>query len=446
MKPKSLIRVLIVDDEAPIREVLKATLQDEGYQVLTAQDGQEGLQLMSQFTPHIVFLDIWMPGRLDGIEVLNQAKKQFPETEFLMISGHGTIETAVKATRMGAWDFIEKPLSMDRILINLGNIQQFQSERAQKQSLLTQFRKNLAIIGDARTTTQLKEWISYSGPQDQSLLLKGEMGSGRRLVAQNIHFASPRAGLPFIEVNAANIPIDLFDYEFFGWSNSILPGQVSEQKGKIELADGGTLYISEAHLLPISTQKKLAYFVRTNQFRRAGSQTLIESRTRLMFCLTLPQDELDAELMGLLPNQYRIPTLRERIDDLLALFWYFSDTIVREEGVARKVLHADAVALLKSYQWPGNLRELRNFIERLYLLTPAEQIEVHDLHFAGLPSDNGSPFYQVNFRQARAQFEKQFLLEKLKEYEGNISRTAEAIGLERSYLHRKLKIYGIESN
>lgn len=445
MKLKSAVRILVVDDEAPIREVLSASLRDEGYQVQVAGDGEEGLVKMRSFTPHIVFLDIWMPGSLDGVDVLTKAKKQFPETEFIMISGHGTIETAVKATRLGAWDFIEKPLSMDRIMINIGNILHYQNEKAQKQSLLSHLKKNIALVGEAPATVKLKEQISKVGPAPEAILLTGEVGAGRRLVAQNIHFASPRAGLPFIEVNCANIPLDLFDYELFGWSNSILPGQLPEQKGKVELVDSGTLYLSESHCIPVATQKKLLRLVRQGQIQRAGSKEVIPVDLRVIFSTPEKNASLDAELLheGGLKTLY-VPALRERAEDLTALYWYFSDSILREEGLSRKTLSSIAVEKLKAYNWPGNLREFRNFVERLYLLTPGDVIEEHDLYFAGLPAEGGSPFYQVNFRQARSQFEKQFLLEKLKEFEGNISKTAEAIGLERSYLHRKLKTYGID--
>lgn len=443
MISKNTIRILIIDDESPIREVLSASLKDEGFIVQTAASGEEGIKCMRDFTPHIVFLDIWMPGSLDGVEVLTRAKRQFPETEFIMISGHGTIETAVRATRLGAWDFIEKPLSMERILINLSNILQYQFEKAQRQGLVAQFQKNIALVGESQLMRQLKQQISSSGATDNPILLVGEKGSGRRLVAQNIHFASFKAGLSFVEVNCANIPLDLFDFEVFGWANGVLPGQSFEQKGKLQLAQGGTLYLSEANLIPEASQYKLAKFLKMKSFQRVGSQdnTLVD--TRLIFSMSADLDSLHSELRDILKETLLIPALRDRSEDLMALFWHFSDAILREEGVTRKTLTPEAQDQLKKYAWPGNLREFRNFVERLYLLTPTEQIELHDVFFAGLPSDSGSPFYQLNFRQARSQFEKQFLVEKLKEFDGNISKTAEAIGLERSYLHRKLKAYGI---
>ncbi len=446
MKLKEHIRILIVDDEAPIREVLSASLKDEGYQVVTAKNGEEGLSLIRSFTPQIVFLDIWMPGSLDGIGVLQTAKKQFPDAEYVMISGHGTIETAVKAARMGAWDFIEKPLSIDKILIQIGNIIHFQNEKAQKQILLSHLRKNFALIGDSSPMILLKEQISALAGQGGPICIVGQKGAGRQLVAQNLHFAGPRAGLSFVEILSNNIPLDLFDYEIFGWSNSIIPGQIPEQKGKLELADGGTLFIRDAHLLPVATQKKIYKFIKTGQIQRAGSQEFVSLDVQMMIS-TSDINQLDDELAREFEKgQIYVPSLRERAKDIAPLFWYFSDIIIREEGVTRKKLSSKALEILQNYNWPGNLRELRNFVERLYLLTPFDQIEEHDLYFSGLPTEENSPYYQINFRQARNQFEKQFIIEKLKEFDGNISKTAEAIGLERSYLHRKLKLFGIESN
>jgi len=437
------IRILIIDDEAPIREVLSASLRDEGFTVQSAVNGQEGLKKLRDFTPQIVFLDIWMPGSLDGVEVLTQAKRQFPEIEFVMISGHGTIETAVKSTRLGAWDFIEKPLSMDRILINVSNIRHYLNEKAQKQGLLAQFQKNIALVGESQPMVQMKQWVTQMSNSSKSVLLIGEKGSGRRLVAQNIHFASLKAGHSFIELNCANIPLDLFDFEVFGWANGVLPGHLPEQKGKLQMAEGGTLYLSEANLIPEASQYKLAKYLKSRNFQRVGSQDPIVTDTRIILSVSGGRGSLSGELQEEITDFFNIPSLRERADDLMTLFWYFSDSILREEGLSRKSLTPEAKEQLKKYLWPGNLREFRNFVERLYLLTPTEVIELHDLYFAGLPSDSGSPFYQLNFRQARSQFEKQFLVEKLKEFDGNISKTAEAIGLERSYLHRKLKAYGI---
>jgi two-component system, NtrC family, nitrogen regulation response regulator NtrX len=448
------VRILIIDDEPSIREVLCLTLKDEGFVVQTASNGQEGLQKLRDFTPHIVFLDIWMPGSLDGIDVLTQAKKQFVDTEFIMISGHGSIETAVRSTKLGAWDFIEKPLSMDRILINVSNILHFQQEKTQKKGLLIQFQKNLALVGESPVLVAIKEKITHIGTHNKPVLILGEKGSGSRLVAQNIHFASACAGLPFVELNCANIPVDLFDYEVFGWSQGVLPGQPFEQKGKLELAQGGTLYLAEAHCISESSQYKLVRFLKTKQFQRAGSQVFLSSQTRVIFSssegfsiLKKPYftDAVQSSEIGddSWLDKVEIPALRERQEDIMPLFWHFSDSILREQGVNRKTLSLESQEVLKKYSWPGNLREFRNFVERLYLLTPTESIEVHDLYFAGLPSEGGSAFYQMNFRLARSQFEKQFLVEKLKEFDGNISKTAEAIGLERSYLHRKLKAYGI---
>jgi len=229
-------RILIVDDELPIREVLSASLRDEGHIVQTAHDSDTGIKAMREFQPEIVFLDIWMPGSLDGIEVLTTAKKQFPHIEFVMISGHGTIETAVKATKLGAWDFIEKPLSMDKITIVISNIINYQHERFEKEALLNKLRKNIAIVGEAAPIVNLKQMIARVASSQSWVLLYGENGVGKELTAQNIHYMSTRASRPFVEVTCANLADDLVEIELFGYEKGAFPGADKTQKGKVELS------------------------------------------------------------------------------------------------------------------------------------------------------------------------------------------------------------------
>ena len=224
MSENMISKILIVDDESPIREVLSASLKDEGHTVFTASDGEAGLKAMREHQPEIVFLDIWMPGSLDGIEVLMTARKQFPNIEFVMISGHGTIETAVRATKMGAWDFIEKPLSMDKITIAIANIAHYQQEKEEKQTLLNRLRKSIAIIGEAQKMIALKQLIARAAPIQSWILLSGEAGAGKELVAQNIHYMSSRAGRPFVEVNCSSIPEDLIETELFGYEKGAFAG------------------------------------------------------------------------------------------------------------------------------------------------------------------------------------------------------------------------------
>lgn len=448
-------KILIVDDESPIREVLSASLKDEGHTVFTASDGESGIKAMREHSPEIVFLDIWMPGSLDGIEVLTTARKQFPHIEFVMISGHGTIETAVKATKLGAWDFIEKPLSMDKISIVISNVIQYQHEREEKQALLNKLRKSIALLGEAPKIVALKQMIARVAPTQSWVLLLGENGSGKELVAQNIHYLSPRASRPFIEINCSNIPEDLIDTELFGYERGAFAGAERTQKGKLELANGGTVFLDDVADLSMKAQEKLLRILQEKKFQRVGGAELIDIDIRLI-AATRKDLEKEVQVGKFREDLYhringmpfKVPSLREHGEDIPALTEHFSDHAAKEGGFVKKAFSEHAMEAMSKHTWPGNVRELKNFIERVYILTPGDFVDVHDLHFAGLSGGvqgNGSDNQELpTFREARSKFEKEYLLKKIAENNGNISRTAEVIGLERSYLHRKIKAFGIE--
>lgn len=451
-------KILIIDDEAGIRDILSASLKDESYEVLTASNGEEGLPLIKSFSPDIVFLDIWMPGHRDGIEVLKEARTQFPNTEFVMISGHGTIETAVKATKLGAYDFIEKPLSIDKVVITISNALNYKQAQAEKAALLNKLRSNIAIRGDSQKIVQTKQMIAKLAPTQSWVLLTGETGTGKMLAAQNIHYMSPRASRTFAEMNCETIPEELMESELFGIEKGSMPGVDKNRKGKLELVDQGTLYIEEITAMPLHVQSKLLRYLQERQFTRHNGQEVVKSDVRI---LVSSSDDLEKAVQnGRLRqdlyerlNTFRIhlEPLRNRIEDLNSLITHFADMISRDTGENGKIFSDGAVALMKSYSWPGNIRELRNFIERVYILTPGDFVDVHDLRFAGLIEADGSNITSVatemkTFREARAEFEKEYLIKKIQENGGNISKTAEVIGLERSYLHRKIKAYGIEVN
>lgn len=445
------MKILVVDDEKPIREILSASLQDEGYQTQMAANGEEGMALLEAFQPDVVFLDIWMTGK-DGIQTLQEAKQKYSHVEFIMISGHGTIETAVKATRLGAYDFIEKPLSIDKIVITLNNLKNFLNERLEKAALLNKLRKSLAIVGDADGIKQVKQIISQVAPTHGSCLIVGEHGSGKNLVAQNIHYFSPRASQPFVEFNCASVAEELIDGEIFGIEAGSYPGIEKARKGKLELAQGGSLYLEDIQEVPPFVQMKLIKLLREKKFQRFGGTEDLHCDVRLFFSSSSQMEELVKQskfrddfytLMKTLLVE--VPALRERTQDVSTLVSYFSDSFSRESGEVKKVFSEKAIQLMAAHSWPGNVRELKNFIERVYILTPSEYIDVHDLKFAGLDEVSKSSNASMNtFRDARAQFEKEYLILKIKENGGNISKTAEVIGLERSYLHRKIKSYGIE--
>lgn len=447
-------KILIVDDESPIREVLSASLKDEGHTVVTAADGESGIKAMRDHQPEIVFLDIWMPGSLDGIEVLTAARKQFPQIEFVMISGHGTIETAVKATKLGAWDFIEKPLSMDKISIVISNVIQYQQEREEKTALLNKLRKSIALLGETPKMVALKQMIASSAPQQSWILLLGEHGSGKELVAQNLHYMSPRASRPFVEINCSAIPEDLIETELFGFERGAFAGADKTKKGKLEMAQGGTVFLDDIADLSLKAQEKLLRILQERKFQRVGGSDFVEIDIRLI-ASTKTDLELEIQSGKFLEDLYhrinvisfKVPSLREHAEDIPVLVEHFSDHVAKEAGFPKKAFSVQAMALMAGHTWPGNVRELKNFIERVYILTPDEIVDVHDLRFAGLSGGIAGGMGMTDlptFREARSKFEKEYLQKKIQENNGNISRTAEVIGLERSYLHRKIKAFGIE--
>jgi two-component system nitrogen regulation response regulator NtrX len=449
-------KILIIDDEAPIRNILSESLKDEGYAVALAHDGESGLQAIRELQPDIVFLDIWMPGKLDGIQVLTMAKSEFPHVEFVMISGHGTIETAVKSTKLGAWDFIEKPLSMDKILIVIANIINYQQQKEEKYLLLNKLRKSIALIGEAAAMVQTKQAIAKVSPTQSGVLIQGEPGSGKHLIAQNIHYMSSRASRPFSEIHCGGVPEDLLDSEIFGIEKGAMPGVDKVKKGKLDLTQGGTLYLAEITEMNAEVQAKLMSYLDSKKFARVGGVEQIESDVRI---IVGSSKDLEREVregrfredlyhrLNVIP--LRIPSLREHVEDVPVLVSYFSDNVAREGGYLKKFISPQAIEKMIAHTWPGNVRELKNFIERIYILTPGEFVDVHDLRFAGLLDVSEDKLADVSglstFREARAQFEKDFLLKKINENSGNISKTAEVIGLERSYLHRKIKAYGIDT-
>lgn len=451
-------KVLIIDDEAPIRSVLAAALVDEGYQVQTAQDGASGLKAIKDFEPRVVFLDIWMPGQLDGLEVLKQSRSMYPQVDIIMMSGHGTIETAVKATKWGAWDFIEKPLSMDKILLVLQNILSLQKEKQEKSALLNRLRRNIAIVGESAEMVAIKQLISRVAPTDSNAFIQGDSGTGKGLVAENLHYLSQRASGQFVEFNCASVPPDLVEMELFGYEKGSFPGAEHEKKGKFDLAHRGTLYLEEISFLDLSIQAKLLKIQRDGVFYRFGGTKGVPLDVRMMASSSADLEKLVREgkfredlyyKLNIVP--IRVPSLQQRLGDIPALVSHFSDMIVKDSGYRHKTFSSNALDKMRSYPWPGNVRELKNFVERVYILTQADFIDVYDVEFAGLDvlssSDGQDPKVVErahNFRDARAQFEKEYLIEKIRQNQGNISKTAEAIGLERSYLHRKIKAYGIE--
>ena len=446
-------KILVVDDERAIREILSVSLEDEGFEVRTAENGSDGLRQISEFRPQIVLLDIWMPGDLDGIDTLKLIKSEFPGVHVIMMSGHGTIETAVTATKLGAWDFVEKPLSIDRVVILLNNILSLEEEKADKMSLLNKLRTHLAMVGESEEMRHLKQLIARVAPTNSWGLITGENGVGKELVAQNIHYLSPRASKPFVDVNCAAIPDELVEAELFGYEKGAFTGATKMKVGRFDQANGGTLFLDEIADMSMDAQAKILRVLQEQSFQRVGGTETIKVDVRV---LAATNKDLKAEIeagrfredlfyrLNVIP--LKVPRLADRPSDIPSLVNHFGDHFAKESGQVRKVFTDEAMDLLAKYKWPGNVRELKNFLERVYILTPTDSIEAADIRFAGLSAkeDNSEEYHVENFREARDRFERAYLEKKISENNGNITKTAENIGLERSYLHRKIKSYGIE--
>lgn len=450
---KTSTKILIIDDEKAIGEVLAESLRDDGFIVDAAYSGRQGLQKIREFAPDIVLQDIWMPGEMDGLQVLEEVKKGgYPDCQFIIMSGHGTVETAVRAVKNGAWDFVEKPLSMDKILILIANILTFKREQSEKNALLSRLRKNIALIGESPVMMNLKQMIARVASSSAWVLVTGENGTGKELVAQNIHYLSLRAGSPLVEVNCAAIPKDLIESELFGYEKGAFTGAERAKKGKFDFANGGTLFLDEIGDMSLEAQAKILRILQERKFYRVGGEEPIEVDVRVIAATNKNlEDEIKAGRfredlyyrLNVVP--LKVAPLRQRREDIPQLIEYFGDQFLRNNGYRRKVFSEEALISMQSHSWPGNVRELRNFVERVYILTPGDYVDVHDLKFAGLlETPEQIQDGLLTFREARARFEKEFLEQKITENNGNISKTAELIGLERSYLHRKIKTYGIE--
>lgn len=450
--------ILIIDDEESIRRTLSDVLRDEGYSVVTASSGREGLELLIDAQPRLVLLDIAMPG-MDGIEALGRIKDARPDIPVIMISGHGTIETAVKTTKMGAYDFIEKPISLERVSLAVRHGLEEQRLREENESLRRRMEKRYEIAGESAVIKTLRRQIALAGPSNGWVLIHGESGVGKELVARAIHRASRRGSGPFIEVNCAAIPQDLIESELFGHEKGAFTGAASQKRGKFELADGGTIFLDEIGDMSLATQAKVLRVLEGQEFQRVGGMKTLRVDVRV---IAASNKDLVAEIkkgafredlyyrLNVIPLE--VPPLRERMEDIPLLVRHFLAEFASEYGQKPKAIEDDALELFFRYPWPGNVRELRNIIERLIIMTPAEVIRRSDVpppisegHAGRGQASAGvvTPLPET-LKDARAAFERDYILRKLKEHNGNVSRTAEAIGMERSNLHRKMRALGID--
>jgi len=451
--------ILIVDDEADIRDLVAGILQDEGYDARTARNSDDALAAIVSRKPNLVFLDIWLQGsRLDGLQLLDAVKQDHPEVPVVMISGHGNVETAVAAIKHGAYDFIEKPFKADRLVLV--------AERALETSRLKREVKQLkqmapqpaTLMGHSAAIAQLRQTIERVAPTNSRILIVGPSGSGKELTARTIHQISARANGPFIVINAAAITPDRMEVELFGVDPS--NGSDGRKAGALEEADGGTLFIDDVADLPRETQNKILRVLVDQTFQRVGGGTKVAVDVRIM---SSTARNLEAEIadgkfredlyhrLSVVP--IRVPPLAERREDIPNLVDYFMDQISQATGLPKRRIGEDAMAVLQSHNWPGNVRQLRNNIERLMILAGGDPDAV--LNASMLPPDVGSMvptmpngnggehLMGLPLRDAREMFEREYLVAQISRFGGNISRTAEFVGMERSALHRKLKALGI---
>jgi two-component system, NtrC family, nitrogen regulation response regulator NtrX len=453
--------ILIVDDETDIRELVAGILQDEGHGTRTARDSDEALAAVVARRPNLVFLDIWLQGsRLDGLQLLDGLKADHPELPVVMISGHGNIETAVSAIKRGAYDFIEKPFKADRLLLVAERALENSRLRREVRELKQMAPLATALVGHSPAANQLRQTIEKVSPTNSRILIVGPSGSGKELAARTIHGLSGRANGPFVVINAAAITPDYMEVELFGVEGGS-NGATSRKVGALEEAHGGTLFIDEIADMPRETQNKILRVLVDQTFQRVGGNTKVTVDVRIVSS-TSRNIEADIAAGKFREDLYhrlsvvpiKVPALSERREDIPGLVEYFMAQISQTTGLPKRNVGADALAVLQSHDWPGNVRQLRNNVERLMILAGGEPEAV--ITASMLPQDVGSMIpnmpngnggehlMSLALREAREVFEREYLLAQINRFGGNISRTAEFVGMERSALHRKLKALGID--
>lgn len=445
--------ILIVDDEKSILRSLEGILTDEGFEVQVESNGAAALERIGESIPDLVLLDIWMPG-IDGIETLVKIKEAHPTLQVIMMSGHGTIETAVKAVRLGAYDFIEKPLSLEKVLLSVNNALQYYRLKEEITLFREKQKSKYRITGESKIIGEIREQIKIVAPSDAWVLICGENGTGKQLVANTIHGMSKRSNKPMVEVNCAAIPEELIESELFGHEKGAFTGANSMKKGKFDLANEGTLFLDEIGDMSLKAQSKTLRILQEQNFERVGGTKTIHVDVRV---IAATNKNLESEIekgrfredlyyrLNVVPIV--VPPLRERLDDIPDLVGTFLKDFCRKANLEEKNMSDDAVALLKKYHWPGNIRELKNLVERLVIMSKDKIIRVEDIpspfNREGHSKDEYGYMETNSFRDAKIGFEKAFIARKLKEFNWNISHTAEAIGIERSNLHKKIKAYGL---
>ena len=447
-------RILIVDDERGIRQALGQLLEYEGYEVRAVENAVDAIAEYDRWRPHLVFLDVKMAG-IDGLEALKRIREHDASATIVMISGHGTIQTAVEATQRGAYDFLEKPLDTDRILVTLRNALHHLDLQAENAQLRETIASRYEIVGRSYAIRALIEKIERVAPTPARVLISGENGTGKELVAQAVHRLSSRAGAPFVEVNCAAIPSELIESELFGHMKGSFTGAIADRAGKFEQANGGTLFLDEVGDMSLAAQAKVLRVLEDGVVTRIGSGKPIAVDVRVV---AATNKTLEAEIeagkfredlyyrINVLP--ITVPPLRERREDIPLLVAHFIDLLTRREGMAPKTLAPDALPRLTSYDWPGNVRELRNTVERLLILSPGPRLTAADVdRLVGRRAPDGTsigPLMECRtFEEFKDAAERAFLLAKLREMDWNVSETARSLDMPRSNLYKKIERYGL---
>ncbi|GAB5046793.1 sigma-54-dependent transcriptional regulator [Thermodesulfovibrio sp. TK110] len=445
-------KVLIVDDEMGILDTVSGILEDEGYKTITAVDAETAMDILDKEEIDLIFLDVWLP-KMNGIEAIKKIKEKDLHIPVIMISGHGNVEVAVQAVKLGAFDFLEKPLSMERIILTAERALEFKRLEKENIKLRSSATKKYELIGSSQAMKKIKTQIEMIARGDSRVLILGESGTGKELVARTIHLLSHRASAPFVEVNCAAIPQELIESELFGHEKGAFTGAIDRKIGKFELANEGTLFLDEIGDMSLLTQAKLLRVIETQKFQRVGGTRDITVNVRI---ISATNKDLTEEIkkgnfredlywrLNVVPIY--IPPLRERKEDIPELINYFIDEFNREKGWKKKTVEHQAMKILQNYDWPGNVRELRNAVERLMIMVSKDVVEISDIENTGIIMSKAKEetcFSYTSLKQARDAFEREFILRKLKENNWNMTKTAEIIGIERSNLYKKIKSLGI---
>ncbi len=446
--------ILIVDDEPGVRTALSGVLRDEGYEVDAVESGEKCLDRLVREVVDVIVLDVWLPG-LDGLATLGRLRQMKIDSQVVVISGHGNIESAVKAIKLGAFDFVEKPLSLEKTVLVIRNALRQRRLEAENRALRARVDRAGKMVGESLLMRQLREQAAMAAPTNGRVLIFGENGTGKELVARTVHALSRRRNQPFVEVNCAAIPEELIESELFGHVKGAFTGAVADRKGKFEAAHNGTIFLDEIGDMSLKTQAKVLRVLQEQVTEPVGSTSRVQVDVRV---LAATNKDLLAEIragrfredlyfrLNVIPIY--VPPLRERAEDIPLLVEHFVADFAIEYGRRAKTLSPGAMARLKTYRWPGNVRELRNVIERVVIMAPGEEITDRDLAFLAsdsladkAPDDVDTP--SVPLYTARDQFEREYILRELAHQQGNISRTAEVLGVERSNLYRKMRAFGI---